>query len=108
LTDVFSTVVLGNVDECRAECEISDDGQTVAVVYENDQGWHVQALRSIGDEERSAFNASVAEAKQTLSHYVNRLGANPPKDITVSGLSLWLMERDDGTVLGMKMSDFGL
>jgi hypothetical protein len=36
---MFSKTILGNVDECRTECEISDEvGTTVAVVYENDNG----------------------------------------------------------------------
>jgi hypothetical protein len=93
----FSRIILGNVDECRTECEISDDtATTVAVVYETHEGWHVNVLRPLRDEELKTFNATVAAAKQSLSQYVNRMGSNPPEDTTVGTLSLWLMQKDDG------------
>ncbi len=105
---MFFMTVLGNVDECRTDCEISDESAaTVAVVYEAHDGWHVNILKPVRAEELDDFNASVAAAKQSLSHYVNRMGSNPPEGSTVGGLSLWLLEKDDGTALGFKLSEDG-
>ena len=102
---MFSRIIMGNVDACRTECEISDDtAATVAVVYESDEGWHVTVLRPLRDEELETFNAAVAAAKQSLSHYVNRMGSNPPDETTRGGLSLWLMQNDDGTTLGIDLN----
>jgi hypothetical protein len=101
---MFSRIILGNVDECRTECEISDEtAATAAIVYESDEGWHVNVLRPLRDEEVETFNASVAVAKQSLSHYVNRMGSNPPDETTRGALSLWLMQKDDGTALGIDL-----
>ncbi len=102
---MFSRTMLGNVDECRTECEISNEAAvTVAVVYEGPDGWHVNILRPLRDEELEAFNAAEEDAKQSLSHYVNRMGSGPPENITVGTLSLWLMQKDDGTVLGIDLN----
>jgi hypothetical protein len=99
---MFETIILGNVEECRTECEIRDDTRTmVAAVYETDKGWHINLLRSLADEELEAFNVAVIAAKQRLSHYINRMGRNPPEGTTVGVLSLWLMQKDDGTALGI-------
>jgi hypothetical protein len=77
---MFETIILGNVEECRTECEIRDDTRTmVAAVYETDKGWHINLLRSLADEELEAFNVAVIAAKQRLSHYINRMGRNPPE-----------------------------
>lgn len=75
----------------------------MAIVYESREGWHVNLLRPIGNDELAAFNAGVDAAKQNLSHYVNRLGSDPPEEITTGALSLWLMQKDDGTVLGIDL-----
>jgi hypothetical protein len=102
---MFSRTILGNADEHRTECEISDDtATTVAVVYEGNDGWHVKVLRPLREDELETFNAALTAAKQSLSHYVNRMGSNPPEDITVGGLSLWLMQKDDGTALGIALN----
>lgn len=102
---MFSKIILGNVDECRTECEISDETATaVAVVYESHEGWHVNVLRPLRDEDLESFDATVAAAKQSLSHYVNRMGNNRPEDTTASALSLWLMLKDDGTALGINFN----
>jgi hypothetical protein len=99
---MFSRAIIGNVDECRTECEISDDtGTTVAVVYEDSSGWHIDLLRGFRTEEVAAFDICVETSKQKLSSYVNRRGSNLPKDATAGGLSLWLMQKDDGTTLGI-------
>ena len=80
---------------------------TVAIVYEAHDGWHVDILKGVGAEELNDFDATVAEARQRLSHYVNRLGSNPPEGSTVGGLSLWLMEKDGGIALGYNLTEDG-
>jgi hypothetical protein len=103
---VFSKGTLGNAEACRTEAEISDEkGNYVAVVFESEDGWHVELSRNIRPEEVESFNAIVDRAKSDLSHYLNRKGLNPPDDLTVAGLSLWLMQQDDETVLGMSLAD---
>jgi hypothetical protein len=73
---MFFITMCGNVDDLRTDCEISDDsGETIAVVCEAHDGWHVSVLRSLRAEEADKFDASVVAAKQRLSHYINRLGA---------------------------------
>ncbi len=102
---MFSRTILGNVDDCRTECEISDDtATTIAVVHENHEGWHVNLLRSLRAEELAAFNASVEAAKRSLSHYVNQMGSNPPQETTRGELSIWLMMKDGGTALGIDLN----
>jgi hypothetical protein len=104
--DMFFITMCGNVDDLRTDCEISDDsGETIAVVCEAHDGWHVSVLRSLRAEEADKFDASVVTAKQRLSHYINRLGGNPPEGSTAGELSLWLMVKDDGTVLGIKRNE---
>jgi hypothetical protein len=101
---VFSTTIFTNLDECRTESEITDDSSVVAVVYEGRDGWHVNKLRSISEGEGQAFDRTIAEAKERLSHYVNRFGEDVPDGLTRAGLSLWLMQKDDGTAMGMPIS----
>lgn len=74
----------------------------VAVVGRD--GWHVDRLGSVSADEGQALDASIAEAKERLSHYVNRLGEDVPVGLTQAGLSLWLMQKDDGTAMGMPIS----
>lgn len=103
---MFSKVILGNVDECRTEWEIADDtAETVAVVYEGRDGWHVKVLRPLRNEELEAFNEAVEAAKQRFSHYINRMGGIAPEETTRGALSLWLMQKDDGTVLGIDIDN---
>ena len=51
----------------------------------------------------ASFNALMENAKEVLSHYVNRRGDRVPSQLKTRGqLSLWLMEKDDGTMMGLK------
>jgi len=50
-----------------------------------------------------SFNVLVENAKEVLSHYVNRRGDKVPSQLKTKGqLGLWLMEKDDGTMMGLK------
>jgi hypothetical protein len=99
----FRVQVVGNVQTRRAEAEITaqESGDTVAAVWESAEGWHIELLA--GEHPLDAFNAAVVEAKSRLTHYVNRRGENPPKDLTPAGLSLWLMLKDDGPAMEKRL-----
>jgi hypothetical protein len=101
---VYSVTITGNVEHCRAEAEITDShGAVFAVVYETSDGWHTDILVTQGNQAATDFQTAVEDAKESLSHYVNRRGENPPENATWGAFSLWLMVRDDGTAMGMNM-----
>jgi hypothetical protein len=43
------------------------------------------------------FLCAVAHARERLSLYVNRRGANLPDGLSVAGFSFWLMQKSDET-----------
>jgi hypothetical protein len=98
---VYSVVIIGNVEQCRTEAEISDgEGTLLSVVYETSNGWHTDHL--VEHVNRAPdFQTALEHAKEKLSHYVNRRGENPPEAGTRGAISLWLMLKDDGTALGV-------
>jgi hypothetical protein len=101
---VYSVTILGNVEQCRTEAEISDsDGAVWAVVYETSDGWRTNILVKHLNQSTDDFQTAVENAKETLSHYVNRRGEDPPENATRGAFSLWLMVKDDGTSMGMNM-----
>jgi hypothetical protein len=64
---VYSVTIIGNVEQCRTEAEISDDDGTIfAAVYETSGGWHtdvvVRHLDHVAD-----FQTAVEDAKK--SHF---------------------------------------
>ena len=101
---MFATTIFTNLDDCRTECEISDNSSVVVVVYEGRDGWHVKRVGNISADEGQALDQSIAEAKERLSHYVNRFGDDVPSGLTRGDLSLWLMQKDDGTSMGIPIS----
>jgi hypothetical protein len=101
---MFEIIIVGNVDTCRTEAEIADDsGNRVAIVYEDSNGWHTDVIDDRLEVSSSSFNALIENAKEVLSHYVNRQGENVPSQLKTRGqLALWFMEKDDGTMMGLK------
>jgi hypothetical protein len=105
----FTIRYVGNIQACRTEAWIvapsAQPADTpLAVVYETSQG-PVVSYPGAGPA-RSALpelDAAIAEARAELRHYINRKGEQRPHGITRAGLSLWLMERDDETVMGMPL-----
>ena len=76
----------------------------VAVVYETSQGFVVSYLGSaLANPALPGLVAAISEAQAELLHYINRRGENRPEGITRPGLSLWLTERDDETVMGIPL-----
>ena len=101
---MFETIIAANPDACRTEAEIADEsGNRVAIVYEDSGGWHTEILDDRVEQPLTRFNALIENAKEVLSHYVNRRGDNVPSELTTVGaLALWLMVKGDGTAIGRK------
>jgi hypothetical protein len=106
MTHAFSIQFCGNLEACRTEARIlrpsaQPDDALVALVYETTNGFVVTYLGSAqANPALPGLDAAIAEARAELLHYVNRRGENRPAGITRPGLSLWLTERDDETVVG--------
>jgi hypothetical protein len=67
----------------RTEAEITDElGNRVAVVYEESDGWHAEDLDDRVEQASTSFNALIENAKEVLSHYVNRRGDDVPGELT--------------------------
>lgn len=80
------------------------DDALVALVYETSRGFVVSYFGSaVANPTLPGLDAAIAEAQAELLHYINRPGENPPASITRPGLSLWLTERDDETVMGIPL-----
>ena len=106
----FKVEFLGNVGNCRTEAEIVDSlppfgaDPTCAVVYDSGDGIRVEYFAGEPDlRSDPAFNKALNDARSGLLRYVNRRGDSPPPGLTAAGLSLWLMEKDDGTAMGSKV-----
>jgi hypothetical protein len=103
--------ICGNVQSCRTEVEISAEDNSeldpVAIVYETADGWVTELTdqnsgESLGEQQ---LQTATMEARERLSHYVNRRGENMPDGLTPASLSFWLMHKDDGTAMGVKLGD---
>jgi hypothetical protein len=101
---VYSVTIIGNVEQCRTEAEITDiQGAVTAIVYETSDGWHTDVFVEQLNQASTDFHTAVENAKESLSHYVNRRGENPPENATRGAFSLWLMVKDEGTAMGVNM-----
>lgn len=98
----FSYQILGNADTCRTEAKISFGNDLCALLYDTTDGWKTEYFSS-ASKDTLGLSAAVASAKAELQNYVNRRGENPPPELTVAGMSLWLMEKADGTAMGVKI-----
>ena len=109
MSDTFRINFLGNVSDCRTEAEVSlrhspsNTDPLCAVVYENESGPVVEWFGGAGESKSPALTAAVEDAKLGLLKYVNRRGLNPPEGLTRAGLSLWLLEKVDGTAMGVSL-----
>jgi hypothetical protein len=106
VTHPFIIRYLGNIQACRTEAWIvapaaQPADPPLAIVYETAQG-PVVSYPGAGPPKSPlpGLDDAVAEARTELRHYINRKGEQRPQGITRAGLSLWLMERDDETVMG--------
>jgi hypothetical protein len=109
VSEAFSINFLGNVSDCRTEAEVSfrhppsDTDPLCAVVYENESGPVVEWFGVANDSKSPGLIAAIEDAKRGLLAYVNRRGSNVPDGLTRAGLSLWLLEKADGTAMGVTL-----
>jgi hypothetical protein len=109
MTHGFSIQFCGNLEACRTEARIlrpsaQPDDALVALVYETSNGFVVTYFGSAqANPALPGLDAAIAEARAELLHYINRRGENRPAAITRPGLSLWLTERDDETIMGIPL-----
>ena len=107
MTHTFSIEYCANVEACRTEAKIlipaaSANDALVALVYDTFQGFVVSYLGpALRNRALPGLDAAIAEARRELLHYLHRRGEQRPEGITRAGLSLWLTERDDETVIGI-------
>jgi hypothetical protein len=90
----YGLTTVGSSDDGFTSVEIELDGEYVGRVYELESGWyvHLSTFEHLSDPE---FITAVVAAKASLLHYVNRKGGDPT-GATRAGMSLWLLQRDDG------------
>jgi len=109
MTHSFTVQFSGNLDACRTEARVlrpsaRPDDALVALVYETPKGFVVDYFgAAAANPALPGLDAAIAEARSELLHYINRRGENRPQGITRPGLSLWLTERDDETVMGIPL-----
>ena len=99
-------VIVGNPELCRTEAEIygavDTDSEPIAVVHESRAGWQVEPVGS-SPALPAALGEILRTGQEALGPYVNRRGENRPEGLTIAGLSLWLMEKADGTAMGIRL-----
>ncbi len=106
----FKVQYLGNTKERRTEAEVvdstcpEDTDPTCAVLHDSGAGIEIELLPH-GQELRTndELKRALEDARSGLLRYVNRRGENSPRGLSVAGLSLWLLEKDDGTAMGAKI-----
>jgi hypothetical protein len=107
MSEQFRIMILGNTVDRRTEAEVyipQDSADPVALVYEAEHGWVVENLANPAHATAPSLQAAIASAKQSLAQYVNRTGKGAPVGLTGPGLSLWLMEKADGTAMGRRVT----
>ena len=93
----------GDVNRCCTCAEIYRRQQFVASLCETADGWQVHIESNESRDE--GLQAAVDTAKERLLQYVNRKGMDAPSGLTRAGLSLWLLQKTDGTAMGISMPE---
>jgi len=107
MSEQFRIMILGNTVDGRTEAEVyipQDSADPVALVYEAEDGWVVENLENAVHVTAPSLQPAIASAKQSLGQYVNRTGKGAPAGLTGPGLSLWLLEKADGTAMGRRVT----
>jgi hypothetical protein len=99
----FTIEICGDVARCRTSAEIYSSDTLIAEVCDTDHGWQIEYTSQTGESDE--LTKAVEKAKNRLLQYVNRRGNNPPEGLTRAGLSLWLMEKSDGTAMGKPIAN---
>ena len=91
----YELTTTGNPDNGFTSVEIEMDGEYIGRVFELESGWYVH-LQNMENLMKAEFVEAISTAKDRLLHYVNRKGCEFPEGTTRAGVSLWLMQRNDG------------
>jgi hypothetical protein len=93
VTAKFTHLVIGNVAN-----------ELLALVFESESGWETKYFGAAAkDVSIPGLAAEIGEAQTKLERYVNRRGVDAPAGLTVQGLSLWLLLKEDGTAMGQRI-----
>jgi hypothetical protein len=103
---MFRIQVAGVIEDGFTSAEIYSDDTLVAVVYELTQGWKLDLYQSPRGLDVGEFLKVLQAAQARLLEYVNRRGENPPEGLSAVAFSMWLMEKSDGTALGVKLPQY--
>jgi hypothetical protein len=101
---VFTIEIISSVNDGCTSAEIYFGEQLIAIVYERVEGWKVDLFVGPCGLSLDEFVKALDAAKAHLEHYVNRRGESAPEGLTAAGLSLWLMEKTDGTAMGVNLN----
>ena len=101
---MFQVQVIGVVDDGHTSAEVSYGDELIAIVYERPNGWRADLFQSPRGIPLPELLAALQSAQTRLSEYVNRRGDNSPEGLTRAAMSLWLLEKADGTAMGIKLS----
>lgn len=100
----FKIQVCGDVSKGFTVAEIDFEEHPVGSVFETPGGWYIEiSPAKTACFPLDGFLSAVGVARERLSCYVNRRGENPPEGLSAAGFSLWLMQKSDGTAMGMKL-----
>lgn len=102
---MFGITIFGGVDDGYTSAEVSYDDAIVAIVHDSTDGWQIELFGSDGGISLPELIDALKAAQSRLSEYVNRRGDQPPEGLTRAGMSLWLMERTDGSAMGIKLGE---
>jgi hypothetical protein len=102
---MFKIQIFSGVDDPFTSAEVLYGEEVVATVYERADGWKVDLDTSPRGLDLDECLHAIGAAKAHLLEYVNRRGENQPEGLTAAGLSLWRMEKADGTEMGVKLPE---
>jgi hypothetical protein len=102
---VFQIQVVGVVDDGYTSAEVYYVDKLVAKVYELPDGWKVDLFQAQRGMPLVELLNTLQSAQSRLLEYINRRGENQPESMTRAGMSLWLMEKSDGTAMGIKLNE---
>jgi hypothetical protein len=99
---MFQIQIFAAVDDACTSAEVLSGEEIVAIVYERPGGWKLDLFQSPRGLDLDECLKAIGAAKARLQEYVNRQGQGRPEGLSAAGLSLWLMEKVDGTAMGSR------
>ena len=102
---MFQIQIFAGVQDPYTSAEVLYGEEIIAIVYERPSGWKVDLFQSPRELDLDEFLKAIGAAKERLQEYVNRRGEDQPEGLSAAGLSLWLLEKADGTAMGIKLHE---